>query len=57
MMLEAVPPGQQATRISPTASPCCSPIAWAMAKPVSGMIANWATRPIASALGMCASCR
>ena len=45
MTFDAVPPGQQATRMSPSASPVSKPKARASDQPISGMMANWAITP------------
>ena len=50
--LEAVPPGQQDTRISPTANSLGNCSAVAMAQPMNGMMQNWAKTPRATGLGV-----
>lgn len=50
-MFDAVPPGQQATRMKPTANPFSSYIACAMARPDSGMTMNCSPVPIATGRG------
>ena len=48
---DAVPPGQQATRISPTAKGVSSPRAVATPKPANGMMRNWPKNPATTAPG------
>ena len=52
---EAVPPGQQATRISPTASGGSRPSTVATDQPAAGMIRNCATNPVTMASGRVAT--
>ena len=51
-MFEAMPPGQLATRMMPTASPVSSCIRVATSQPQSGMIVSWAPKPRATAPGI-----
>ena len=51
-MFDAMPPGQLATKIMPTASPGSKPSIFAVAQPASGMIVYWAMKPSATLPGM-----
>ncbi len=57
MTLLAVPPGQQATRIKPTASPLDSPNSPASTAPESGITVNCSTTPAITARGIFATRR
>ena len=50
-IFDAVPPGQHATRINPTAKPCSSPMICAIVQPLNGMTMNCRPTPIATARG------
>ena len=55
-MFDAVPPGQQATRIRPTARPCSRSSARAIPQPLKGMTTNCSPTPIATARGSRTAC-
>ncbi len=57
MTFEAVPPGQQATRIRPTAIGGERPIHPATAQPASGMMTNWAAMPSSAIHGVLSASR
>ena len=48
---DAVPPGQQATRIRPTASGGARSVSVATVQPASGMMRNWPKNPAATVAG------
>ena len=51
-MFDAMPPGQLATRIMPTASPGSKPSPFAVAHPANGMIVYCAMKPKATLPGI-----